>query len=1215
MNNLIDKLKQKKNPKKKQNFQFVIGNVSQLNKKDENVLEDVNANDEKINPRPVILVDKRKNFNVDRNLVLSKLNKKTNFGIVANKTKITTENRPNYSFTPLTPISPLTNSSFSVEEEIPEAPIQSENEVQNIRENTTVPPLPPKKQKKRIIIQEDTAEPKTAVSRIPAAVIEPIEPKNIEAIADEDEDLDLNFEEIVPQPGPLTVPPPAKKRGRPRKNPIPEPPPIAGPAEEKPKRKTQKKKPILPINAAATVPAEIINLDKVKIGRKLLVNRLPKKETFVLKTSNYYLNNRKMFIQKTAALFNKYKKDIKDDVLRRDKSTLYIHQEIVRDYLNILSPYRGLLLYHGLGSGKTCASIAIAEGMKTQKHIILLVPASLKTNFYNDIKKCGDELYKKIQYWEFISIDGHDEYVSIFSNVLQIPKEYILKKRGAWLVDVSKKEENYTSLNPTQQREINEQLNVMIETKYSYLNYVGGITNRVFQEITQNETVNPFDNKTVIIEESHNFVSRIVNKINSGNKTSISLKLYHYLMSATNVKIVFLSGTPIINYPNELAVMFNILRGYIKTWTFQLSLGKNAPPGFKLNKEELIKLFEKDGLKTFDYIEFSGNKMTITKNPYGFINSGTITSGKYEGVSLDETGNIGDDDFLRVIEQILKKNNISIAKSTTGGVSYKENICLPDILEEFLDIFIGSNNSLQKLNVFKKRILGLTSYFKSASEKLLPFLIKDESAAADSSVSAYYIENIEMSPYQFEAYEKIRKEEADSEKAKKVKRAQVAKKGEDFLISSTYRIFSRTVCNFAFPKPPGRPMPTKKGENQVLDENEDIEAIEEQNVNNVGEEEDVANAAVPPNYQQKIKSALLYLKTNSEELLSSENLSQYSPKFKKILDNITDPQNTGLHLLYSQFRVLEGIGIFKLVLEANGFAEFKINKKTNGEWEIIYNEEDAGKPRFVLYTGTETVEEKEIIRNIYNSNWDILPRYIYSQLVEISTNNFYGEIIKVFMITSSGTEGINLKNTRFVHIMEPYWNMVRLEQVVGRARRIESHIDLPEEERTVKSFLYISTFSNQQRTNDRNIEMMIRDTSRFVKNKSITTDDYLFEIAQSKYNINNAFLKAIKETAVDCSLYNSKNKDENLICYNFGNITSNAFSSYPDIEMDKGEIDNTGKTKTLKLKLTKEINGVRYAVDMDTMIVYDLESYEQAKQGKGDLLPVGKIEENRVILD
>ena len=42
-------------------------------------------------------------------------------------------------------------------------------------------------------------------------------------------------------------------------------------------------------------------------------------------------------------------------------------------------------------------------------------------------------------------------------------------------------------------------------------------------------------------------------------------------------------------------------------------------------------------------------------------------------------------------------------------------------------------------------------------------------------------------------------------------------------------------------------------------------------------------------------------------------------------------------------------------------------------------------------------EEKEIIRNIYNSNWGVVPSTIKSKLEEISSNNHYGEIIKLFM--------------------------------------------------------------------------------------------------------------------------------------------------------------------------------------------------------------------------
>jgi hypothetical protein len=122
----------------------------------------------------------------------------------------------------------------------------------------------------------------------------------------------------------------------------------------------------------------------------------------------------------------------------------------------------------------------------------------------------------------------------------------------------------------------------------------------------------------------------------------------------------------------------------------------------------------------------------------------------------------------------------------------------------------------------------------------------------------------------------------------------------------------------------------------------------------------------------------------------------------------------------------------------------------------------GNKKVFALYTGTETNEQKEIIRNIFNSNYDALPNNIVTQLrsffPENQDKNMYGDIIKLLMITASGAEGIDLKNTRFVHIMEPYWHHVRINQVVGRARRICSHYNLPEDLRDVTIFLYIATF-------------------------------------------------------------------------------------------------------------------------------------------------------------
>ena len=92
-------------------------------------------------------------------------------------------------------------------------------------------------------------------------------------------------------------------------------------------------------------------------------------------------------------------------------SSLKIYQLLVQNYLAINTPYRGLLVYHGLGTGKTATAISLAEGLSGQMRINTLLPASLVGNFISEITgdpvvgKMGwgkDELNKDNQ-WKFVS--------------------------------------------------------------------------------------------------------------------------------------------------------------------------------------------------------------------------------------------------------------------------------------------------------------------------------------------------------------------------------------------------------------------------------------------------------------------------------------------------------------------------------------------------------------------------------------------------------------------------------------------------------------------------------------------------------------------------------------------------------------------------------------------------------------------------------------------
>ena len=106
---------------------------------------------------------------------------------------------------------------------------------------------------------------------------------------------------------------------------------------------------------------------------------------------------------------------------------------------------------------------------------------------------------------------------------------------------------------------------------------------------------------------------------------------------------------------------------------------------------------------------------------------------------------------------------------------------------------------------------------------------------------------------------------------------------------------------------------------------------------------------------------------------------------------------------------------------------------------------------YVLWTGSVKIEDRNKILKCYNN-----------------FQNIYGKNLMILLASTAGAQGISLFNVRQVHIIEPYWNKVKTDQVIGRARRVKSHINLPKEKQNVKVYNYITTFSNKQKTTNWN---------------------------------------------------------------------------------------------------------------------------------------------------
>jgi Helicase conserved C-terminal domain len=858
---------------------------------------------------------------------------------------------------------------------------------------------------------------------------------------------------------------------------------------------------------------------------------------------SYYLNNRGQFIDFINKTFDHYKEKILEDEHKQSCSSLNVsdfsllsHQQIVKDYLNIYSPYRGLLLYHGLGSGKTCASIGIAEGLKSDKQVIIMTPAALEVNYVQELKKCGDEIYKYNKHWELVP------YSDGLAKLNSIPKSYTKAQTlGIWMENPDLPP-NYNDLRAEQQKQINDQIEIIIKQKYIFIHYDG----------LRNLPANVFNNKVVIIDEAHNVSSKIANKLrNKNRKDTISMQIYDQLLNAQNCRVILLSGTPVINYPNEVAVLYNMIRGYMKTWYFNL----NVESSDKIDRKTLLEMLLNDEHigATLDYMDYSPSSkiLSFTRIPHGFTNLRT-NAVKYTGEYMEE------DQYIKHMREILQSNQIKVVKVDT-----KNHKALPDGFDEFMDKFYKYDKISESL-LLKRRIAGLTSYFPDI-DRLLPNY--------SGKMNMIYCN---MSDYQFSIYQELRSIEIKKDKNIKKRKKLGIKSIYD--VSSTYRTFTRAACNFVFPKEVPRPIK----DNEVSEEDED------------DDDDDVKEVNIDVETLKKL---------NNPTFLHRDHLGEYSPKYLEILKHIE--KYDSLHLFYSNFKKYEGVGVFRLVLLNNGYTEFKL-KKVNKEWAVDVDPNDTN-PKFVLHTGSVTEEEKRIIRDVFNGKWESLPDAV-KKYVSKYKNNFYGDVIKILMITKSGAEGISLSNVQNVHICEPHWHPVRIEQVIGRARRICSHTALPKEDQQVRVNMYISKFS-EETMEIMNTTIKLNDTDE--KGKIISTDEYMYGVMSRKERVNKQMLETIKSSAIDCEIHNKQSQCMSL-------INPNKYTYTPSIMEDELEKESELNIKQVESKYRPvKLNGVSYVInteykhneEKDYMYkeIYELDDYEKNKKTPEKLKVVGEI--------
>jgi superfamily II DNA or RNA helicase len=99
--------------------------------------------------------------------------------------------------------------------------------------------------------------------------------------------------------------------------------------------------------------------------------------------------------------------NIECDIGKHPKFTAQAHQAELTDYFLNKLKYKGVVAYHRLGSGKSCSSILISDGMiraSKVKKVYVLTPGSLRQNFIEEYcEKCGYKPSYLKKYYTFIT--------------------------------------------------------------------------------------------------------------------------------------------------------------------------------------------------------------------------------------------------------------------------------------------------------------------------------------------------------------------------------------------------------------------------------------------------------------------------------------------------------------------------------------------------------------------------------------------------------------------------------------------------------------------------------------------------------------------------------------------------------------------------------------------------------------------------------------------
>lgn len=213
------------------------------------------------------------------------------------------------------------------------------------------------------------------------------------------------------------------------------------------------------------------------------------------------------------------------------------YQTFLSKYINPDTPYRGILIFHGVGSGKTCGSIKIAENFKplVEKYgtkIHVLVPGSLvKENWKNEIIKCTGNTYLKVKNKnDFQSKNEIKQNIKEAHNI--ITKYY-----------------KFISYKSFHKKVLGEKIREKVTVGNKVIKKFRKTKDGDYERDVSVDRIDSLNNSLIIIDEAHHLTDNDIG--------DALLKVIH---NSVNLKIVLLTATPMKNLADDIIYLINFIR-------------------------------------------------------------------------------------------------------------------------------------------------------------------------------------------------------------------------------------------------------------------------------------------------------------------------------------------------------------------------------------------------------------------------------------------------------------------------------------------------------------------------------------------------------------------------------------------------------------------------------------------------------------------------------